>query len=304
MRKVTLTVVFTDEGGTARSETRTVDTNYEPDAGGEHRVRHILGAELAVTVGPQEAPKHNAAARQWLNFPKRSVGMHRLFDVQNSQALWLELSNLVMGAEADLALAQAFKHLEPAQEPSSDDEAALNDLYYIHDRKVNLLNQAVQALVKAQELVNRLLHEATGGDLVDTTKQEWERTQLIRRNVEKGLAAKLAAGQISQTDYDAIKAALEIPQKHPKADIAVRYRNRLMHHVRPSVDYAMFFSVLQSRLGEEIRDAQGKVIGRRHSLFARVPAEFSFSDLHAAFSEYLDAVAAMLQKLSEIELLR
>jgi hypothetical protein len=207
--------------------------------------------------------------------------MHRIFDIQNSQALWLELSNLVMGAEADLALAQAFKDLEPAQEPPMDDEAALNDLYYIHDRKTTLLNQAVQALVKAQELVNRLLHEATGGDLVDATKSEWEKTQLTRKNVDKGLVTKRAVGTISQADFDAI-----------------------MHHVRPSVDYGMFFSILQSRAGEEIKDAHGKVIGRRHSLFAKTPAEFRFSDLHAAFSEYLDAVVSMLQNLSELELLR
>ncbi len=304
MRKVLLTVDFIDEDGTARTDSRTVHTSYEPDAGGEHRVAHILATELEVTVGPQAAPKHNQAARQWLNFPKRSVGMHRIFDIQNSQALWLELSNLVMGAEADLALAQAFKDLEPAQEPPMDDEAALNDLYYIHDRKMTLLNQAVQALVKAQELVNRLLHEATSGDLVDATKPEWEKTQLTRKNVDKGLVSKRAAGTISQADFDAIKAALDIPQKHPRADIAVSYRNRLMHHVRPSVDYGMFFSILQSRAGEEIKDAHGKVIGRRHSLFAKTPAEFRFSDLHAAFSEYLDAVVSMLQNLSELELLR
>jgi hypothetical protein len=304
MRKVLLTVDFIDEDGTARTDSRTVHTSYEPDAGGEHRVAHILATELEVTVGPQSAPKHNQAARQWLNFPKRSVGMHRIFDVQNSQALWLELSNLVMGAEADLALAQSFKGLEPAQEPAQEDEAALNDLYYIHDRKMTLLNQAVQALVKAQELVNRLLHESMGGDLVDTSKPEWEKSQLIRKNVEKGMKVKLAAGQIAQNDFDAIKAALDIPQKHPKADIAVRYRNRLMHHVRPSVDYAMFFSVLQSRAGEEMKDSEGKVIGRKHSLFAKESAEFRFTDLHAAFSEYLDAVVSMLQNLSELELLR
>ncbi len=255
-------------------------------------------------MGSQAVPKHNEAARHWLSFPKRSVGMNKIFDLQNSQALWLELSNLVMGAEADLALAQAFKGLEPAQEPAQENATALNDLYYIHDRKMTLLNQAVQALVKAQELVNRLLHESTGGDLVDTSKPEWEKSQLIRKNVEKGMKAKLAAGQITQDDFHAIKAALDIPQKHPKADIAVRYRNRLMHHVRPSVDYAMFFSVLQSRAGEEMKDNQGKVIGRKHPLFAKESAKFRFNDLHAAFSEYLDAVVSMLQNLSELELLR
>jgi hypothetical protein len=46
-----------------------------------------------------------------------------------------------MGAEADLVLAQAYKALEPRQEPPFEDDLAINDLYYIHDRKMTLLNQ-------------------------------------------------------------------------------------------------------------------------------------------------------------------
>ncbi len=34
MRKIVLTIVFTDEGGTSRTDSRTVSTTYEPDAGG------------------------------------------------------------------------------------------------------------------------------------------------------------------------------------------------------------------------------------------------------------------------------
>ncbi len=76
--------------------------------------------------------------------------------------------------------------------------AALNDLYYIHDRKLGLLDQAVYGLIKVQDLVNRLLHESLGGDLVSATQTDWERTQLTRKNVEKGLKEKLAAGRLSQ----------------------------------------------------------------------------------------------------------
>jgi len=82
------------------------------------------------------------------------------------------------------------------------------------------------------------------------------------------------------------------------------YRNRLAHHVRPSVDYSMFFAALESRVGEEIKDAQGNVIGRRFPLLSRPPAEYQFKDLDEAFSEYLDAVVAMLEKLSALAILR
>jgi hypothetical protein len=302
--RIELKLTFTDSDGTTRTEARSVETSEMTDPGGEHRVAHNLFSDLSVAVGDQPEPKHNALARRWLDFPKRPVGIHQYFDIQNSHALWLELSNLVMGVEADLILAQAYKALEPPQEPSFEDQAALNDLYYVHDRKMNLLNQAVHGLIKVQDLVNRLLHESLGGDLVDTGKADWERTQLTRANLIKGLQGKQTAGLLSQSDFQAISEALEIPRTIPKGEIAKTYRNRLMHHVRPSVDYAMFFATLESRAGEEIRDTKGNVVGRQHTISARQPVEYRFQDLRAAFSDYLDAIAAMLQKLSEIKILR
>ena len=150
----------------------------------------------------------------------------------------------------------------------------------------------------------RLLHESLGGDLVDTSKTDWERNELSREKVLKGLAAKRDSGALSQSDFDAISQALAIPRNTPKGEIAGTYRRRLTHHVRPSVDYSTFFSALESRAGEEIRDAQGKVIGRRHVVRARPPVQYRFEDLHAAFSEYLDSVVAMLERLSQLEILR
>ncbi|MGI9071174.1 MAG: hypothetical protein ACR2JB_07610 [Bryobacteraceae bacterium] len=126
----------------------------------------------------------------------------------------------------------------------------------------------------------------------------------MRSKVEKGLEAKRDAGQISSADFNAIACALAIPKNTPKGTVANSYRNRLTHHVRPSVDYAMFFSTLESRAGKEIKDAAGTVIGWSHTVYARPPLQYRFRDLHSAFSEYLDALVEMLQKLSEIEVLR
>ena len=240
----------------------------------------------------------------WLEFPNRPAGIEQYFDIQNSQNLWRELLHLVAGAEGDLILAAMFKALESPQEPPFADGVAINDLYYVHDRKMMLLNQSVHGLIKVQDIVNRLLHESLGGDLVDTSRPDWERTQLTRANVDEGLKAKCARGAISQAEFDAITHALAIPKNTPRADIANSYRNRLMHHIRPSVDYSMFFSALESRAGEEVKDAQGKVIGRRYAVFSRPPVQYRFEDLQAALSEYLDAIVAMLQKLSQIDILR
>lgn len=305
MGRIGLTITFRDNDGTTRCESQDVETSYALDVAAGHRVAYIIFSELQVTVGEQSVPKHNAIARGWLNFPNRPADFLKQYvDIQNSQALWLELATLVMRAEGDLALARAFKALEPAREPPFDDDAAINDLYYVHDRKMTLLNQTVYALIKVQDLVNRLLHESLGGDLVDTSKKDWERTELTREKTEEGLEAKHAAGFLSQSDFDAISQALNIANNTPKGTIARIYRNQLMHHIRPSVDYSIFFSSLESRAGEEVTDAQGNVIGRPRAIPVRPPVQYTFQDLHAAFSEYLEAVEAMLQKLSEIEILR
>jgi hypothetical protein len=78
--------------------------------------------------------------------------------------------------------------------------------------------------------------------------------------------------------------------------MAQSYRNRLTHHVRPSVDYPMFYSALESR--------EGKVVGRRHMILARSPVQYTFDQLISAYAEYLDAIVAMLEGLSQVEMLR
>jgi hypothetical protein len=304
MKQIGLTIIFTDDDGASRDHRYSVAPDYNADAAGEHRLAHILLAELKIMVGKQGPPKHNATARGWLEFPNTATNITQYFDVENAQAVWRELATLIMGAEGDLILSQAFKALEPPQEPPFEDDIAINDLYYLHDRKITLLNQTVHQLVKVQNLVDRLLHESLGGDLVDAGKPDWERNQLTRKNIGKGLEAKRVSGGISQADFDAITQALAIPDNTPHAATAVSYRNRLMHHIRPSVDYAMFYAALQSRAGEEIKNAQGKIIGRRHAILAREPVQYAYHDLYTSVSEYLDAIVAMLDRLSRIAVLR
>jgi hypothetical protein len=304
MSQIELSVTFSDADGAKRIDTQEVQTSNATDSAAEQKIARILFAELEVMARQQDIPKHNTIAQRWKDFPRQPASFIKYFDIQNSQAVWFELTNLIMGVEGHLALAKAYKALEPSQEPSFDDDVALNELFYIHDRKVSLLNQAVHDLIKVQDLVNRLLHESLGGDLVDATKPDWEQTQLTRKNVNSGLASKLSAGMLSQADFKEIDEALKIPKSAPKGDIALAYRNRLAHHIRPSVDYTTFYSTIQSRADAEVKDAQGKRIGFQIAIKATPPVEYRFEDLHAAFSEYLDAIVAILDKLSKVDILR
>jgi hypothetical protein len=296
MKSINITLTFTDDDGTVRSESRDITPAGPINEQREHIVSHILFAELAVTVGYQAPAKHNATARGWVS-QKRRFNLAKYFDAQNSDAAWFELSRLVLRVEADLILAQAFKALEPSF-------TELNDLYYIHSRKMMLLDRSVHYLIKVQNLVDRLLHESLGGDLVDTSGPDWEKYQLRREKVLKGLDKKRASGDVSQTDFDAIKEALAIPEKTPKGQVALTYRNRLTHHIRPSVDDSRFYSFIESRVGQAIVDSQGNIRGRFQPLFEQPPVEYSFQDLHAAFYEYLDAIVEMLQRLRQIAALQ
>jgi hypothetical protein len=94
MHRIAMTITFTDENGASRSEYAEVETPYAPDSDGEHRLAHNLMSELKVAVRETPEPKHNARARKWLEFPKRAVGFESYFDIQNSQAIWLELSGV------------------------------------------------------------------------------------------------------------------------------------------------------------------------------------------------------------------
>ncbi len=304
MNRIELSVTFSEPDGAKRVDSKKVQTSNAPDPAAEQRIARILFAELKVMAGPQDAPKHNAIAQRWMDFPRQPASFTKYFDIQNSQAVWFELTNLIMGVESHLVLAKAYKALEPSQEPPFDDDAALNEFFYIHDRKISLLNQAVHDLIKGQDLVNRLLHESLGGDLVDATKPDWERTQLTRKNVETGLKSKLSAGLLSQTGFIEIEDALEIPKHTAKGKIARDSRNRLAHHIRPSVDYPTFFSAIQSRAAAGVKDARGERIGFQIAIKASPAVEYRFEDLHAAFSEYLAAVVAMLDKLSRVDILR
>ena len=78
-----------------------VETSYTSDAEGEQRLIDNLSAEMEVDVGEQVPPKYYTTARGWLNFPNKPAPLSDYFDVNNSQAMWLELCNLVLRIEAD-----------------------------------------------------------------------------------------------------------------------------------------------------------------------------------------------------------
>jgi len=299
-----MTLVFQDEDGAERRYEASFPVGRGKFEQGERRLSREITADLIVATEGRIQPKHNATARAWLVFPTATYDFAVFDDVYNSQELWRELCNLILSIEHDLADANGYKVLEPAATPSLQDDEAVEGLYHLHRRKMDHFNRAVYALVKVQDLVNRLLHESLGGDLVATHSPAWERNELFRANVLKGLERKVATGALADTDQTAILNALALPTLVPHHDVIQRYRNRLTHHVNPSVDYGMFYAKPRSREPEPIHDAQGNIPSWVRTIYSELAVDFQFINLCQDYMDYLDAVVVMLDRLASMKTLR
>jgi hypothetical protein len=219
-------------------------------------------------------------------------------DLVNVPGLWLEISNTFIDLRHVLAQAKAYKELEPPNSnPVSDSVCA-----HLHFEKIYRLNLAAFQLVKIQDLVVRLLQEGFSGRLisVDYDEEGWEK-DLTLTVAKKGLKSFLDRGELSDPDYSAIMQALELPLKSPHQKTVVRYRNRIAHGIRPSVDYPELFTDVQDRAGEIIKDASGRERGRHYRIRGGGrPPDFLFGDLYAAMSDYMGRVAEMLKQLKQI----
>lgn len=219
-------------------------------------------------------------------------------DLFNVPDIWLEVSNTFRDIRYLLAQARAYKELEPPKSsPVSDPLCA-----HLHFEKMYRLNLAVFQLVRIQDLVVRLLHESFSGRLisVDYDDEGWER-DLTLKDARRGLKKLAENGELTNKEHQQILDALAQPSKSPYGETVVRYRNRLTHGIRPSVDYAELYTHLQDRAGEVIRDASGKEKGRVYSIRGNhKKPEFMFADLYAAMSDYMSHVAEMLKALKLI----
>lgn len=302
MSHLTITFDFATDSRVNDRFVNTIEILREATEDGQQNLVFEMLVELQVAL-TAHVPIHARTAAAWWEFPHRTHSFHRFHDVENQQALWQELCNTVLEIEHKLHLSEAFKGQE-AQAQSDENRANIGRLYYVHERKMSNLNAAIYGLIKVQDLVNRLLHESLGGDLVKTERKQWEKRDLNRESVLKGLEKKKSSSGLSQADYEKITKALKKADASASEEL-ITYRNRLTHHVRPSVDHAMFYAHLQSRKGVEVNDAAGNVIGHQFA-FGGLPiqAEYQFDDLKNALSRYMVATVEMLDDLSAVEILR
>ncbi|SRR5260370_15015006 len=256
--KINMHLEFAPEAGTPSSFTCSISHNREASQDGRENLAREMFAELQKAVSYSDHWKSLPDVGDLLQSPASAAAPSdpmAFIDLFNKTAVWLEISNTFTDLRHVLAQAKAYKDLEPPNtKPTTDSLCA-----HLHFEKMYRLNLGVFQLVKIQDLIVRLLHESFSGKLitVDFDDEDWEKT-LRLKDAKKGLKAFADNGNLSNKDYQAILAALDLPSKSPYQDTVIRYRNRLTHRIRPSVDYAELFTDLQDRAGQVMKDASGK----------------------------------------------
>ena len=175
-------------------------------------------------------------------------------DSFNVPALWLEISNTFIDLRNLLALAKAYKSVEPLNTtPLSDSLCA-----HVHFEKMYKLNLAVYQLVKIQDLVVRLLQEGFSGKLiaVDYDDEDWE-LKLTLQAAKQGLATLRKSGKLAKKEYEEIMTALGQPSKSPHRKTVLNYRNRLTHGYVHQLITARFTPICKIESGRSFGTRQG-----------------------------------------------
>jgi hypothetical protein len=292
---------FLRDGEPVRDFHETVEIANPATEEGEENLAIELDVELRMAIAysshldllPQVTGLFDAANRE--------VNIFEAQDVYNTDALWLEIENTFRDVRFLLAQSKAYKDLKPPGTIRTMDRRSFQRLYYAHREKMYRFDFAVIRLIKIQDLVLRLLHENSGGALVEVNYDDdsWEEA-LRFRTVKAALRQRAKNGLLAQSKCNAIISALESPSSSSR-ELIIRYRNRMKHGLRPSVDYPEFFPQVDQRKGQPILDQSRKEKGRGFSLISvQKDPEFTFEKLYSEAVRYMDAVVVMLNDLKVI----
>ncbi len=282
-----------------------VSTPLTPSERGQEKLAINLAVELEKGIAMSK--HYNALPKIPPDLPKitsRTIRPERFiqdnYDLHNTQAVWMEISNTLIEAKYLSAEAHAYKDSEPPE--TAEDEWSRYRRHHAHFEKMYRLNLAVLDLVKVQDLIARLLFESFGGELiqVDRTKDDWERDITLSAS-KKGLKRQLDDGKLKAGEYDRIMRALTPTPRPADEKIAVAYRNEVAHRIRPSVDYAYLYAYLQDREGKELRDATGRVTGKQYSVFGSPSRpKYYFKELYPALVGHMKSTIGIVRKLKRI----
>jgi len=247
------------------------------------------------------------------NFARETEQTFRLEDLvssvyedrRNTQAVWVEITHILLRVRVLLAKSRAYHDQELEQ--SSDQHSEKKNLqWHLHLDRMEHFDLAVILLGKVNELAARLVFERLGASLIrnlDRRKPDWER-EVTWKNIRIGLADKagnphLAA--IPLPEYDAIQ---EIFDDFLKTETGTRlwaYRIKVVHRITPSVDRPDLYTRLEDRELTPLVDGAGRIEGWTKSIrLKRAAAEYVFPDLYDDAVRTLRHYIAVLERLEAI----
>ena len=217
----------------------------------------------------------------------------------NARAVWMDIVNTLLQVRALLAQSMAYDEQERTHLSSQEPEAE-NLSWHSHMNKLERFDFAVGNLGKTSDLVARLVFERLGAALLDRNKPGWEVT-LKLKTIRKRLADRRNPHVASLSDVE-YQELLTIIDNFLSADHVRRtrdYRNKVTHHLKPSVDRGELYAHLESREGTPILDEKGKVKGWKKG-FGGISsvAEYSFNDLYRDAVQNLEHFISLLKRLN------
>ena len=225
------------------------------------------------------------------------------FDRMNAQSVWREIQNTLISVRFLLAVARSYKELEP---PHEEDFSKNGLLYNIHFDKMAQFDLAVFKLTKAEDLLLRLVFEATGAAFVSTEATNWDR-QLIWDRVKDRLKERVSNARLSSmedAEYDNLLSLIREFRNPSFVQTLQSYRDRVAHRVSPSVDYPELYTTVEDRSWSKIRNPQGEIVGRTKGFAgARSIAEFQFHDLYEVAKKTFQHYLNLLRQLRQISIL-
>jgi hypothetical protein len=233
------------------------------------------------------------AASRTTNAEELSSGIE--FSIHNTQAVWREVTNTLLGTRYSLAQARGFHDIQNEWKTANADE---NDIANIHLSKLEKFDNAVFLLARVEDLFLLLLFVnlwRMGTSIVDVNfaSPDWAKA-ISWKSVRKGLSERgRLPADVSETEHEEILSVLERYQRTDSLEAVANYRNRITHILHPSVDDVKFSASLSFPKA---------MPGGGTDMTVRWPnrPEFEFLALYNAAAEALSQVVTLLRRLKRI----
>ena len=224
------------------------------------------------------------------------------FNQVNVQTLWFEIQKTLISIRFLLSAARSYKTLEPAH---NDDFSKNGFLYLLHFSKMEQFDLATFNLAKVEDLVGRLLFEATSAKFVNTGAPDWER-KLTWDRVKDALKDRnnnTALASMDDPEYNSLMQLFLAFRNPSFVKTFVEYRDRVAHRISPSVDFPELYSAVEDRMWKEVRGPMGNVVRRVKGFGTGRKAEFQFLELYEVAKKSFEHYLALLKQLRGISLL-